>query len=96
MVSNTAAQALSSFLSATPEAGSAKGGPGDLIDQLGQTLLQSGDQGLSFQDTMNLSGLSRSDFLSALSSAQSAGIVETFDDTGVQKLKLTASGRSLY
>ena len=96
MVANTAAQALSSFLSATPEPGAAKGGAGDLIDQLGQTLLRSGDQGLSFQDTMSLSSLSRSDFLSALSSAQSAGLVETFDDAGVQKLKLTAAGRSLY
>ena len=96
MASNTAAQALSSFLGATPEPAASNNGPGDLMDRLGQTLLPSGDHGLSFEEALKLSGLSRSDFLSALSAAQSAGIAETFPDAGDKKLRLTDSGKSLY
>jgi hypothetical protein len=93
MSANTSADALSKFLaSSVDEAASG----GQLIDQLGQALLPSGDAGLAFNDAMALAKLSRPDFLTTLSRATSAGLVEAFADNGEQKLRLTAAGRSLY
>ena len=96
MVANTAADALARFLNATPDVAPNTAGPGELIDRLGRALLPAGEQGLPLAEAMVSSNLQRADFLNALSAAIGAGLVETVDNAGVQTLRLTVSGRSLY
>ncbi len=93
MSSNTSAEALSQFLNSNPD-GAATGG--QLIDRLGKALTSVGDEGLPFVDAMSLAGLSRPEFLSVLGTATSAGLVQSFEEAGMQKLRLTPAGRSLY
>jgi hypothetical protein len=99
MPANTAADALGRFLSSTPETStpvSPVTNQGELMDKLGRILLPAGDAGLPVADAMTVSNLPRPDFFNALSQAISGGLVETFDNAGVQLLKLTPVGRSLY
>jgi hypothetical protein len=93
MSSNTSVEALSNFLSATPE-DAASGG--ELMDRLCQALLPHRDEGLTLADAMTAAKLSRPDFLTTLSRAAGAGLVETFQAADEQRLRLTAAGRSLY
>ncbi len=93
MAGKTAAEALSQYLASTPENPVASG---DLVDRLGQVLVSMGPGGLPLPQAMAQVGMSRPDFLTALGAATSAGVVETFDDAGEQKLRLTAAGASLY
>jgi len=94
MSANTAADALARFLNSTPEI--ATPNTGLLMDRLGSILLQVGDVGIPVVDAMAALQLARPDFLNVLTSATSGGLIETFDDNGVQMIKLTPVGRSVY
>ena len=99
MAANSAADALTRFLTTTPDLSSAtQAAPavGDLMEILGQLLASRGDGGLPIPDAMQLSGLSRPDFLGLLSRATAGGLFEIVDQDGVQSVRLTPAGRSLY
>lgn len=88
------AKALSSFLGMA-NAG-APADARDAIDRLGVALLAAGETGLSFADAMVSANLDRSTFFSALSTASKLGLIENFDSSGENRLRLTETGRSLY
>ncbi len=94
MQSNSAAEALSQFLNASPEQGPAAG---QLLDRLGQVLLSAGEPGMPLAQSMAASGLSRPEFFGVLGTAVSSGLFELASDAGGQQvLRLTQAGRSLY
>jgi len=94
MQSNTAAEALSQFLSANPERAPAAG---QLLDRLGKALVAAGDAGLPIAAAMQASGLTRPEFFGVLGTATSTGLFDvTKDPAGQEVLRLTATGRSLY
>ncbi len=68
----------------------------DPLERLGKVLAEAGDGGLNLPDAMTLSGLSREEFYSALSTATKLNLIESLDDQGTNKLRLTPSARSLY
>ena len=97
MAVNSAADALVRYLTSKPDFVKAADPVGQSIDQLGRALLPAGQTGLTYAEAMQAASLSRSDFLSALSSATSAELVELFDDpAGSKRIRLTDTGRSLY
>jgi hypothetical protein len=93
MSANTAADALSFFLKSNPEPASAGG---QLLDRLGKFLVSVGDDGLALQDAMKVAGLSRPELFDVLASGTGAGLIETFEKDGQQRIRLTPTGRSLY
>jgi len=99
MAANTAADALGRFLSSTPEASTVVGptpNPGVLMDRLGSALVSAGETGLPLVEAMAVSQLPRPDFFNALTQALGLNLVESFDNAGVQSVRLTPTGRSLY
>jgi hypothetical protein len=68
----------------------------DPLDKLGQTLARAGPAGMEVAEAMQVSGLSREQFYAALSVATKLNLIESFQDQGANKLRLTPSAMSLY
>lgn len=92
--STSTLEALTSFLNSDQPWPSATG-YGKVIQALMETLNTAGSDGLPYQEAIKRSSLPLPAFLEALGQATSAGVVEPFFDDGIQKLRLTTSGRSL-
>ncbi|HZZ89984.1 MAG TPA: hypothetical protein VFE13_16775 [Caulobacteraceae bacterium] len=92
MVANTGAQALSQFLSTTPNSNQGS----EVLDRLARALFEAGDAGLAFGAAAKSAGISTSDFLAVLTQAIGTGVAESFEANGEQHLRLTPAGRSLY
>ena len=93
-------KALAEFLKVDPTDSAARQSAADAapdpMNRLGAVLAEVGEEGLSAARAMKLSGLDRSDFLSALATASKLNLVETVDRDGESRLRLTESARSLY
>jgi len=92
MSANTAAGAISRFLTTSPETSSS----GSLIERLANVLQPYGDQGVELSQAVELAGLSKADFFTALSSGQSAALLEMVPDGDGTKVRLTPAGRSVF
>ena len=92
MSANTAAGALSRFLSSAPETSTS----GVLMERLANLLHESGAEGLELSQAIERAGLSKADFLTILSPAQANGVLEIFDADGVSKVRLGPIGKSLF
>jgi hypothetical protein len=75
--------------------GDAPGG-GDPLERLGKILAQAGNSGMAVAQALQASGLSRDQFYSALGVATKLNLIESFEDQGTNKLRLTPSAMSLY
>jgi hypothetical protein len=99
MAANTSAEALTLFLNTTPDPGAVERdglGAGELLDVLGSMLAGAGSGGRPIAEVMAQSNLSRGAFLDLLSRATSGGLVEVVSDNGVQSLRLSPMGASLF
>jgi hypothetical protein len=99
MAANTSADALTLFLNTTPDPGAPEAeavGAGELMDALGSMLAGAGPDGRPIADVMAQSNLSRGAFLDLLSRATSGGLVEVASHSGVQSLRLSPMGASLF
>lgn len=92
MSANTSAGALSRFLTSSPEPSATSGA---LLERLAYLLRDHGDR-LELAKALEFSGLSRADFLTALSSGQSTGLFETQEIDGTSWLRLGPMGKSLF
>jgi hypothetical protein len=99
MAANTSAEALTLFLNTTPDPGAMERdglGAGELMDALGSMLAGAGAGGRPIAEVMAQSNLSRGAFLDRLARATRGGLVEFVSDTGVQSLRLSPMGASLF
>ena len=92
MSSNTAAGAISRFLTASPETASS----GELMERLASLLPRYGDAGAPLAEAVDISAMSKAEFLTALSGGQSSGLLEVFEDEGGTRIKLGPVGKSLF